>query len=220
MSMAGRLPQSDDPSIQAMISEHERLAALYLYNAEMGEKRVAAYLTIVSIAVAGLVSLPQYFREHVDEGAILQSSTGVLLGLVFLGLLTFFRLVERRARGIEYLRAINRIHSYFVYKDAELEPYFSWPPADDYPSFGGRTTDFAGLRDVIAALNSLSLGGVAALLLIMAVPGIHYIFAVSLGLGVAVVAWLAQHYVEQRSLRKIEELAKGYIRFPRKQAQP
>ena len=79
-----------DSSAEAILAEHERLANLYLYNAEMGEKRTALYLTVISIGTAALVSLPQF-------GVQIETMTmGFLTGMLVMGLLTFQRLIARR----------------------------------------------------------------------------------------------------------------------------
>ena len=140
---------------------------------------------------------------------------GMLGGITLLGLLTFHRLVERRIRSTEYLRAINRIHAYFVQNDPSLEPHFNWPPCDDIPSFSGGVSDMAGLRDVIAALNSIFLGSLTALLVYFLWASVPIPALILLGVAVAAAVWLLQHLYEDRSLATAERQAVSNIRFPR-----
>ena len=141
-----------DPSSEAMLAEHERLAALYLHNAETGEKRTSHYLTVISAGMAVLLGLAQLCS---DKQQVLGPAIGLLVGLLISGLVTFHRLIERRVRATEYLRAINRIHRYFVDLDPALAPHYYWPCCDDAPSSTGSGSALTGLRDVVALQQSL-----------------------------------------------------------------
>ena len=103
--------------------------------------------------------------------------------MIILGILTFHRLIERRIRAVENLRALNRIHRYFVDRDARLVDYFYWPPCDDVPSFHGRGGVFAGLRDIIAFANSLFGGFLAGEMLRTFWPALHILAPIGLGLA-------------------------------------
>lgn len=212
-----RVRQVLDPSAEALLAEHDRIASLHLFNAEMGEKRIATYLTIVSIAVGALISITQ-LRLNVD--ALLELSAGILVGITALGVLTFVRLIERRANAVEYLRAINRIHAYFIYQDPSLEQFFSWPPCDDVPAFGStKLLDFTGLRDVIAVLNSIFAAMLSGLLLFMMLftlgwlLNLQYLLPILLGLLAFGVVLLLHHRFEKNELLKAEVKANVEVRF-------
>jgi len=171
MPRKDRVREVLDPSAEVMLAEHERLSALYLYNTEMGEKRLSSYLMVISVGAGILLGVAQF---RVEMTLLLWPVIGFLFGLLVLGVLTFQRLIERRIRGVEYLRAINRIHRYFVQDDPSLEPYFYWPPCDDIPSFRSKGTVLEGLRDVIAVLNSLFAGTLVGLAGLGLWPALHY----------------------------------------------
>jgi len=211
MPRKDRVRELLDPSTEAMLAEHERLAEMYLYNAELGEKRASLYLTLLSAGAAILVGLAQFGAGAMS---LLWPGAALLTVMLILGLFTFYRLIERRVRATEYLRAINRIHCYFVQNDPSLEPYFSWPPCDDVPSFKGGGSSLAGLRDVVAALNSLFVGILAFAAADALFPALHYGFAALVGAVVCAAAWLLHRLWETRSLRKAEEYAARYVRFP------
>src|SRR5690349_18005533 len=141
MSHKGPGHNFSDPSTEILLAEHERLSNLYLYNTDLGEKRIASYITLISVAGGALIALTQL--KDVSEDIFLELSAGIVGGLAIVGLLTFYRLIERRIRSTEYLRAINRIHAYFAQHDPSLEMYFHWPPHDDVPPFGGNSSDMA-----------------------------------------------------------------------------
>jgi len=203
-----------DSSSQIMIAEHQRLVELYLYNSEMGEKRTSLYVSIVSLGAAGLIGLAQF----VEAPMLVWPANVVLTGMLVLGVLTFQRLIERRIRAVENLRALNRIHRYFVDKDPELADYFYWPPCDDVPAFHGKGGIFAGLRDVIAFINSLFGGflageGAAALW-----SGLHPLAPVVVGIVTGLILWFLHQIYERRTLERASQYAVlRDIKFPREQ---
>jgi hypothetical protein len=203
-----------EPSTAIMIAEHERLAGLYLFNSEMGEKRTSLYLSVVSLGAAGLIALAQILNKEVLTWPVLV----LVIGMFGLGLLTFQRLIERRIRIVEDLRAINRIHRYFVDKEPNLELYFYWPPSDDVPSFHGKNSSITGLRDIVAFLNSF-FGGIVAgeLLSILLHTENRLIIALSAGFGLGVILWFMHQVVENLSLEHAERnAAMEDVRFPSK----
>ena len=200
-----------DPSAEAMLAEHERLAGLYLYNADIGEKRVSLHMTLVSGGTAIFLGLAQF---GVDRTLLWWSAFAFLAMVVLLGTLTFERLIERRIRSTQCLRAINRIHSYFAQRDPDLCPYFSWPPNDNVPSFLGRAGLLAGLRDVVAVLNSLFAGAMFAVLSFALESRVHFVLDIAIGGVAALVAWLVQQRHEARKLAQAEEAYARLVRFP------
>jgi hypothetical protein len=210
--MASRTPETLDPSTEAMLAEHERLAGLYLHNAEMGERRTSLYLTVISAGAAVFLGIAQFGAE-IDS--LLWPGIGFLAGMLVIGLVTFQRLVERRIRAAEYLRAINRIHRYFVQNDPALEPYFYWPPCDDVPSFAGTRQALTGLRDVIAVLNAIFVGILLVVVGLVLWPTLHRAIVIPLGLVLGAAAWLLHDRYEARCCARAEREAIQYVLFPR-----
>lgn len=198
-------------STEAMLAEHERLSDLYLYNTEMGEKRTTLYLTVVSAASALLLGMAQF---KVDNTFLLGSAAGMLLVVLLIGMLTFYRLIERRVRGMEYLRAINRIHHYFVDQDPGLELYYYWPPCDDTPFHSDKDAATTGLRDLISVLNSLFLGALVGLLGYVLLPAWNVLWLAIVGLSVTVLAWVGHERYERRRLAAEENKSRAFVRFP------
>lgn len=205
-----------EPSTEILLAEHARLSNLYLYNTDLGEKRIASYITLISVAGGSLIALTQL--QFKDIETLIELSAGIVGGISMIGLLTFYRLIERRIRSVEYLRAINRIHAYFVQQDAALEPHFHWPPNDDFPPFVAGISDMAALRDVIQALNGLFTGVLAALLTYLVWKPSPMPLLVALGLVVTVFLWFAQQSYEKRSLLGAEEEARSKVKFPLRHA--
>jgi hypothetical protein len=204
-----------DPSTEAMLAEHERVSALYLYNAETGEKRVSLYLTLVSAGTAVFLGLAQF---GVDRNLVLWSAAAYLAMVALMGTLTFQRLIERRVRSTQYLRAINRIHCYFAERDPELLRYYAWPANDDVPSFVGRTGVLSGLRDVVALLNGVATGAILAIAE-MALGGSGYLLLdVAIAALAAVAVWFIQQDYEAKKLAQAEQAFGRFVRFPRCEA--
>jgi len=201
-----------DPSTEAMLAEHERVSALYLYNSEIGEKRVSLYLTLISVGTAVFLGLAQF---GIDRELVLWSATAYLAMVALVGTLTFERLVERRVRSTQYLRAINRIHCYFVNRDPELLQYYAWPANDNVPSFLGHTGVLSGLRDVVALLNSLSTGAMLAAAGVAIAGLVHLLVDVIIAGLAAVVVWFVQQGYENRKLAQAEQAFERFVHFPR-----
>ena len=212
MPRKDRVQELLDPSSEALLAEHERLSDLYLHNAEVGEKRMSLYLTTLSASAAILVGFAQF---GAGVASLLWPSVALMAVMLILGLFTFHRLVERRIRAAELLRAINRIHAYFVRHDPSLESYFYWTPCDDGPSFKGGGTALAGLRDMVALLDSLFVGILAGAAAAGLWPTLVYWAAALVGAATAVPTWLLHQLWERRSLSRAENSAARYVRFPK-----
>ena len=217
MADSPNLQSLRESSTQGLLAEHARISELYLYNREMGEKRLSFYLTIVSIGATVLIALVELSR---DQAFLIEAAMALLAGISILGLLTFHRLVERRIAGTEYLRAINRIHCYFVNHDPSLRPYYSWPLCDDAPSFSRSETALAGLSDLMVIFNSLSFALLLGLAMYLLKPRAHYALLALEGLAAGVITWLLQRFYERRSFAAAQQEASRKVRFPKSGGRP
>ena len=204
------IQESLDPVSAVLLVEHERLASLYEYNARAGEQVVSVYLGIVSVAGALLVSL----KELMPQSSTLMVELFVLLIILAVGGITFQRLIERRIRAIEYLRAINRIHRYFIDKDPKIQPYFYWPACDDCPPMWIKGTAVEGLRDIVASLNSLLIGFSAVVIASTLWPTLLPLGLVAIAVIVGLTVWLVQYKYSKLALGRANERLKKYVSFP------
>ena len=202
---------SDDVSVDAMLAEHERISTLYLYNREVGEKRTSVYMTIISLGAMILLGIAQF---QGDATVVIEPGIVFLIGIIILGILTFQRLVERRIRAIEYLRAINRIHRYFVDEDPSLQRYYYWPSNDDFPDVDKKVIISAGLSDIIAFLNSLFSGILFVIFEFLLTPFFFHIAIIAGGIIVGVIVWFLQRAYELKHFRAAEREMFAKIRFP------
>lgn len=213
-----------------MLAEHQRVSNLYLHNAAMGERRVSIHLLFVAGGGTLLLSLPQLMGlKPAADGSFFPIINQLILpGLVIVllmaveGILTFQRLIERRIRATEYLRAVNRINRYFVDRSPELHQYLPWPSCDNMPAFGGKTLGVADLRDLVAILNCLYAGILGADLSLLALESLQSgpyrgwigFLSIALGLFVAMATWWWHSRYETSIVHRAEREFSGRVAFP------
>ncbi len=205
------IQDSMDPISAILLVEHERLASLYEHNVTMGDHFVATYLTAVSLAVALLIGIKEFVPQ--SESLILFELT-MLIIVVVVGMTTHRRLIERRVRSIEYLRAINRIHRYFVDKDPSLQQYLYWPACDDCPPVHAGGTTLGGLKDIVAGLNGLFTGLAFVAVVRTLCPTLHPVALILTGLFASVVIGLLQHRFGEKALQHAAQETDKKILFP------
>lgn len=200
-----------DPTSAILLVEHERIASLYEHNVTMGDQFVAVYLAVVSTAIALLVSMRELLPQ---SDSLVLVELALLLIVVVLGTITFRRLIDRRIRAIEYLRAINRIHRYFVERDPKLQQYFYWPACDSCPPTRVKGTILGGLRDMVAVMNSLFLGFIVGVITRTWFPTWHYLVLVMIGVLVGLAVWVIQQRFSDLALRCAERDLEKFVLFP------
>ena len=177
----------------------------------MGDRYVTTYLTIISLATALLVGFGQLGTSF---DALVSVEAPLFVVVLLVGTITFARLVERRARGIEYLRAINRVHCYFTNRDSNLRKYLYWPANDDCPPMQIKGTALGGLRDMVAGLNSLVFGLAAGTVAKIIWPMLSSLVLALIGAVIAVVAWLIHHRISKTNLNRAEQNLNQHVLFP------
>jgi hypothetical protein len=212
--MSGPEPRvlTEDPATTFLLAEHARLAELYLVTRETAERRVTLFLTLTTTVVGALVALFQFKLAPRD---FLETALAGAVGVLLLGASTFHRVIERSMQGTEYLRAINRIHHFFVKRAPEIEPYLYWPPYDDVPHYDFRGVGGAETREIVMLIDSLFFGAALGLSLLIGIPD-QLIASLALGAaGVAVAVYLHQRY-ERFSMAREEKRKANQVRFPQK----
>lgn len=192
-----------DESVKVLLIEHERIAQLFIENRQMGERRTSLFLTLISIAVPATAAISQYF----NTGLITPVNLVTLGVLLVVGLLTFFRLVERRIMSTELLRAINRIHHYFVENDPALADYMPWKADEASPKYVERRGALPGLRDVVQVLNSLLAGLLVPGTVSVFQPTGSLVFFLGIAFVSAILAWLGQQWYERHWLKQAQNTA-------------
>lgn len=150
----------EEHSLNFMLTEFETLRCLRSDISSIGESRVNVFLAAVSAGLVGLTLLNQSSVLSVLGEVLPPLITCVVLaGLLFLGIITFGRAIERDINIKLYARGLNRIRRYFVQLDPDLREYLLLPISDDRPRFksmgwlpsGGQ---FLSLESMVAVINS------------------------------------------------------------------
>ena len=208
--------QTNNSATTFLLAEHGRLCELYLSTRETAERRVTLYLTLTTTIVGVSVALWQLGLPQIQ---ILEMTLAAALGIFLLGFITFHRLLERSMQGTEYLRAINRIHHYFVEHAPEIEPYFFWAPTDDNPRYDARGVGGAETREVIQLADCLFLA-IAAGVAVVLFDINQQLLAVIVG-GIAfVVAFFAHRGYEVFVLAREEKRKSSRVQFASRSENP
>jgi hypothetical protein len=203
---------AEDPATTFVLAEHARLAELYLETRETAERRVTLFLTLTTTIVGALVALFQFKLAPRD---FLETALAGVVGVLLLGASTFHRVIERSMQGTEYLRAINRIHHFFVERAPEIEPYLYWPPYDDVPHYDFHGVGGAETREIVMLIDSALFGAAVGLSVLIGAPD-QLVAAILLGaVGAGVAVFLHQWY-ERFSMRREERRKADQVRFPEK----
>jgi hypothetical protein len=168
----------------------------------MGDRYVTAYLSILSLMLALVIGLANFGGQ---ADALIPAEVLVFSVIICVGAVTFKRMMERRKRSIEYLRAINRIHKYFCSEDEDCQQYLYWPADDSLPPMAVKGTSLGGLRDIVAILNSLSIGVTVGVVLKALLPVTEVFWVVALGIAVSLVSWYVHAFISRRTIARAEE---------------
>ncbi len=202
------LPENEATTF--ILAEHSRLCQLYLETRETADRRSTLFLTLTTTIVGVLAAAfqlklaPRDFIETALVGAI---------AIVVLGAITFHRLLERSMQGTEYLRAINRIHRYFVERAPEIEAYLYWPACDDIPAYDFRGVGGAEQREIIVLITSVAFG-VALALAVLTYDLSQGLIAIGAAIVGIIVAAVVHRQYERYSMAHEEKRKAGLIRYP------
>ena len=210
MSTPLRSQDASDEATQFVLAEHARLCELYLSTRETAERRVTLFLTLTTTIVGVSVALTQLGVQTLQ---LLEMAFASALGIFLLGIITFHRLLERSMQGTEYLRAINRIHHFFVERAPEIEPYLFWAPYDNIPRYDSRGVGGAETREVILLIDCIFFG-VAVGLLIVIFNQSWVVWSIIAGVIGFAVSFIAHQEYERLALVREEKKKAAFARFP------
>lgn len=217
MSAKTPIPEAPDQATTLLLAEHTRLCELYLSTRETAERRVTLFLTLTTTIVGVSVALTQL--PGIESLQLLEMALASAIGIFLLGIITFHRLLERSMQGTEYLRAINRIHHFFIERAPEIEPYLFWAPYDNNPRYDSRGVGGAETREVILLVDCVFLA--IAVTLLITITGQVYLSGLDLlvwaiigGAISFVIGFVAHQQYERVSLVREEKNKARIVRFP------
>lgn len=205
-----RVPE--DPATSFLLAEHQRISELYLSTRETAERRTTLFLTLTTTILGVIVAL---FQLRLPLRDFLETALAGTIGIALLGAITFHRLIERSMQGTEYLRAINRIHRYFVECAPGISPYLYWPACDDIPRYDAQGVGGAETREIVMLIDSAFVGVTIALATFLATQS-QLLIALVLGF-VAILLAVRVHGVYEKFVMLREERRKAeQVLFPQR----
>lgn len=203
-------PDANEPAATFLLAEHSRLCELYLSTRETAERRVTLFLTLTTSIIGVSVALSQLGIQTVQ---LLEVAFAATAGIFLLGIITFHRLLERSMQGTEYLRAINRIHRYFIERAPEIEPYLFWAAYDNIPRYDSRGVGGAETREVVLFIDCIFFA--VAIGILVTLFDINLIVWAIMAGGVAFLLVLVAHQqYEKMILAREEKRKEAIVRYP------
>jgi hypothetical protein len=192
----------------ALTAEHFTLETARAVTVSDSNGRTALYLGSLSSSLVALALVAQQLRFG---DVFLVFVLTVLPALLFLGLVTYVRVLHNSVEDIIYARAINRIRHYYTEIDPARAQYFLLSGRDDVRGalqnmyLRESWTQFLfTLPSAVAVINGLLAGATAALVLALTVRGLTPLLAmvVGAGFGSAVLALHVAYQVHHFSRMK------------------
>jgi hypothetical protein len=190
----------------ALTTEHSTLQTARSATVTESVGRSLIYMGSLSASLIALALIAQ--SDSTDEDFRLLALV-ILPALVFLGTVTFVRIIETGIEDAIWARAINRIRHYYLELAGEDARYFLLGAHDD--TEGGLANmgiapslwrPFVSVASVVAVINSLVVGALAGVALDAIVPRS---IAIAMSLVVAAVALVVHHQLGfRRFLRAVE----------------
>lgn len=147
-------------SQEFMLAQYELIHQRYLFEREVGEKRLNVFLTLITAVLGGLL-LASTSQVAVADLPFL-SVAGLALLLIF-GFVTFDRIRLRTIACISWLTRANRVLKYFLDRHEELklfaEPYAIVESSETW----GQSLMLNGLVRTVAILNTLTAIAIGAI---------------------------------------------------------
>lgn len=199
-----------DVATTFLLAEHTRLCGLYVSTRETAERRVTLFLTLTTTIVGVSVA---FYQLNVPIPQLLETALLSAIGISLLGLTTYHRLLERSVQSTEYLRAINRIHHYFIERAPDTEPYLFWAPYDNIPPYNSHGIGGIETREVILYIDCVAVGIAVALLLVVSNNALVLPAIIAAPIAFAI-ALLAHQQYERFLLVHQEKTKSTLVRFP------
>jgi hypothetical protein len=132
-----------------MLAEYKALVDSKGREIERGQSYINSFLTITSGAAAFLALMSQ-----IASNSFYYVGVWIMFVLLLLGIVSFFRVIERDIRIRKYWRRMSRIRNYFVTNEPSIERYMPYSIYDDKPTYLHKGLERIGLRSVVSLINS------------------------------------------------------------------
>ena len=180
-----------------LLAEHHYLTDAFLKNEQTGETRVNWLIGIVTGSIGALVAL-------ITKGELPRLWLGLLLvgglaSLLGFGVVTLFRIITRNRKTDGYKQGLDKLRQLFADhfdSDNVLTSYHPFGPSptrqkqtEKIAAGDDPVRKFGGLTHMVAAINALLAGALAACI-VLGVYGLRGDIDIRLRLGIAVVSGL------------------------------
>ena len=166
-------PERQQAFMQALTTEHFTLQTARAVAVNEGNGRTALYVGALSSTLVALALVAQ--RSPLGEVFYAVALT-VLPAVLFLGLVTYVRVLQSSIEDILYARAINRIRHYYTEIDPSQAHYFLLSGRDDFRGALANmcvrdswTQFLFTMPSAVAVINALLAGVTVALALVTAI---------------------------------------------------
>ncbi len=129
-------------SIEVMINEYNALKDFRKMTFDQSESRVNLYLKMLSVAIVAIPAFSFIVGERSNNPSAVDYTLLSLIVffaamiLLYVGIISFYRVIESNISCIRYTRALNRVRRFFYDNDKSIRKYLSLPVVDDLPIFG------------------------------------------------------------------------------------
>lgn len=140
-----------------LMAEYTTLKEFRASQLEQSQNRFNFFLALVSGAVA-IIALVSDQSSSLSVSALLITIGTTALALLYLGVVTFRRIIQTHIRIVEYTRGMNRIRRYFVEHYPETAVYLTFSTDDTRPklgTLGSLTIGATGLTSMVIFINTV-----------------------------------------------------------------
>ena len=145
-----------DIGIQFLLAEFNSIRSFKEQSVSIGDKRVDVFLTLSSALIAGLGLFSQ---SGIAPQTFLIIALCGSLGLLVIGLVTLYQVIDRDILIVDYIHAINRIRGYFAEHAPHIQSYLLMPTSVVFPKYNWQSSN----RRIPMVINGFSAGALCAL---------------------------------------------------------
>jgi hypothetical protein len=206
--------------MQALTTEHFTLQTARAISVNEGNGRTALYIGALSSTLVALALVAQ----HSPLGEVFYAvALTVLPAVLFLGVVTYVRVLQSSIEDILYARAINRIRHYYTEIDPAQAHWFMLSGRDDFRGalanmcIRDSWTQFLfTLPSAVAVINALLAGVTAALAVVTTIgPPLPVTVLAGMALGTTVLALHLAYQVRRFATMKASVAAEFPTTRPR-----
>ncbi len=146
-----------NPPEEFLMAEYNTLKEFRANQVEQSQNRFNFFIALVSGALA-IVALVNDRSAALNTPLFFIGVGITALALLYLGVITFRRIIQTHIRTVEYTRGMNRVRRYFVEHYPEIATYLTFSIDDARPrlgTLGNLTIGATGLTSMVIFINTI-----------------------------------------------------------------